>query len=113
MRWFGFNSPGPDIGSPNYGYEQWCTVGPEAVGSGDVIIKECPGGRYAVVRCPFERLIETWKEFVAWPEDSTYQYADDHCLEELLTPWMMVARAAGEPVNMGDLRFDLWLPVLE
>ena len=112
-RFFGFNHPGPSAGSPNYGYEQWMTVGPGAKENNDVEIKEFPGGVYAVTRCRFENLPATWQRFVAWREDSKYQYVDDHCLEEVLTPWMMVAMSAGEPVNIDDVLFDLYLPVIE
>jgi hypothetical protein len=27
VRFFGFNNPNPSPGSPNYGYDQWVTVG--------------------------------------------------------------------------------------
>lgn len=112
-RFFGFNHPGPGSGSPNYGYEQWMTVGPGAAASDDIEIKDFPGGMYAVTRCRFEHLVKTWQEFVAWREDSRYQYADDHCLEEVLTPWMLAAHSAGEPVNLDDAIFVLYLPVIE
>ena len=42
QRFFGFNNPNPSPGSPNYGYEQWMTVGAEVVGSEDIEIKEFP-----------------------------------------------------------------------
>ena len=50
-RFFGFNNPNPAPGSPNYGYEQWMTVGPDVEGDGDVSIKEIPSRLYAVLRC--------------------------------------------------------------
>jgi hypothetical protein len=50
-RFFGFNNPDPSPGSPNYGYEQWMTVGPGVEGEGEVTIKEIPARRYAVAHC--------------------------------------------------------------
>jgi len=55
--------------------------------------------------------VRTWHEFVAWRGDSRYQHADDHCLEEVRTPWMLVS--AGEPVNLDDAISALYLPVIE
>ena len=43
-RFFGFNNPNPSPGSPNYGYEQWLTVGPEVQAEGGIVIKEIPPG---------------------------------------------------------------------
>jgi len=45
VRFFGHNNPDPSIGSPNYGYDQWMTVGPEVVAEGGVKIKTFAGGR--------------------------------------------------------------------
>ena len=49
-RFFGFNNPYPSPGSPNYGYEQWMTVGPEVEATGDLEIKEIPARRYAATQ---------------------------------------------------------------
>jgi AraC family transcriptional regulator len=38
VRFFGFNNPNPSPGSPNYGYEQWMTVGPEVEAGGEIVI---------------------------------------------------------------------------
>lgn len=64
VRFFGFNNPSPSPGSPNYGYEQWMTVGPDVVGSGEIPIKEFPGGLYAVTRCELRNIEATWKALV-------------------------------------------------
>ena len=50
-HFFGFNNPNPSAGNPNYGYEQWITVGPDVADGAGVTIKEFPGGLYAVARC--------------------------------------------------------------
>src|SRR5512136_1885712 len=47
---FGFNNPNPSPSSPNYGYELWMQVGPDAQPEGDITIKNFPGGLYAVTR---------------------------------------------------------------
>jgi len=112
-RFFGFNNPGPSPGSPNYGYEQWVTVNKEAASGEQIEIKEFPGGLYAVTTCKLKDIGAAWQKLVAWSEDGGHRYVGDMCLEELLTPWMMVASRAGEPVEFGDQVFDLWLPVLE
>ena len=34
LRFFGYNNPDPSPGSPNYGYDQWVTAGPDAKHTG-------------------------------------------------------------------------------
>lgn len=105
QRFFGFNNPDPAPGSPNYGYEQWMTVGPAVEGSGDVKVKEMPGGLYAVTHCPELHVIrEVWQDLLRWRESSGYASGGHQWLEECLTP----NAAAWE-----DYRFDLYLPVAE
>ncbi len=85
-RFFGFNNPNPIPGSPNYGYEQWMTVGPEASPDADVEIKDFPGGLYAVLRCESLATIgEDWGRLVSWAEAGAHTIDDRPCLEELLT----------------------------
>lgn len=106
-RFFGFNNPGPSPGSPNYGYEQWITVGPEAEGDDDVTIKEIPSRLYAVARCGgLESIGEDWKRLVIWFEESPYKKPAHYYegLEELLVP----PDSAYE-----DFVFDLYLPIAE
>ena len=38
VRFFGFNNPNPSPGSPNYGYEQWMTVGQDVEPEGRVVL---------------------------------------------------------------------------
>ena len=110
QRIFGFNNPNPSPGSPNYGYEQWMTVGPEAKGDGDVTIKTVPGGLYAVTRCQVrtdagDAIPATWQRLVAWCEDSKYRMARHQWLEEHLAP---------VPVTVTEeFTLDLYLPIAE
>jgi effector-binding domain-containing protein len=102
-RLFGFNNPNPSPGSPNYGYEQWMTVGADAEAEGDVEIKEVPGGLYAVTRCEgLENLGRIWKQLAVWVEESRYrrECSPRQWLEENLTP-------------NTDFIFDLYVPVAE
>lgn len=102
-RFFGFNNPSPSPGSPNYGYEQWITVGPEAEGDEEIEIKDFPGGLYAVTRCEgLQNITEIWKQLAIWREDSQYQQAHHQWLEECFTP-----RAE----SLEDFVFDLYAPI--
>lgn len=101
---FGFNNPNPSPGSPNYGYEAWVTVGPEVEASGDITIKEVPGGTYAVTRFRgLDNIGRVWQELVLWCEERGYQCSGQQCLEELLTP-------ANVPFD--EYIFDLYQPVI-
>lgn len=110
QRFFGFNNPSPTPGSPNYGYEQWLTVGPEAGAEGEVQIKDFSGGLYAVARCQGpENIYPTWKDLVVWGENSQYKMAAHQCLEECLSPELLnLPETPWEKVV-----FDLYLPVAE
>ncbi len=106
-RFFGFNNPDPSPGSPNYGYEQWMTVGPDVKAEGEIIIKEIPSRLYAVTRFKgLSNIGEVWKQLVLWFEDSRYKKPSHwhQCLEELLTP-------PGTPFD--ECVFDLHLPIVE
>ncbi len=106
-RFFGFNNPNPAPGSPNYGYEQWMTVGPDVEGAGDVKIKEIPSRLYAVARCEgLDTIGEDWRQLVTWFEDSHYKKPAHFYegLEELLVP---------PDGSYEDYVFDLYLPIAE
>jgi effector-binding domain-containing protein len=106
-RFFGFNNPSPSPGSPNYGYEQWMTVGREVAAEGEITIKEIPARRYAVARCEgLSTIGQVWRDLVLWFEDSPYKKPPHwyECLEELLTP-------PGIPFD--EYVFDLYLPIAE
>ena len=86
QRFFGFNNPNPMPGSPNYGYEQWMSVGPDVEPLGDVEIKDFKGGLFAVLRCDgLDTITEDWGRLAAWLEASPYGADSNQCLEELLT----------------------------
>ena len=105
QRFFGFNNPNPSPGSPNYGYEQWITVGPEEKSAEGIEIKKFPGGLYAVARCEgLQHIGDVWKQLVVWREDSKYQEAHHQWLEECFTP---------EAERLEDYVFDLYAPVAE
>jgi len=90
QRFFGFNNPSPMPGSPNYGYEQWMTVGPDVEALGDIEIKDCEGGLFAVLRCSGLATIgEDWERLAAWLEAGPYRLDDRQCLEELLSSPML------------------------
>lgn len=104
-RFFGFNHPNPTPGSPNYGYEQWMTVGPEAQASEGIEIKEFSGGLYAVTRCEdLQHIGDIWKQLVVWREDSKYKEAHHQWLEECFTP---------EAKQLEEYVFDLYAPITE
>jgi DNA gyrase inhibitor GyrI len=103
-RFFGFNNPSPAPGSPNYGYEQWMTVAPEATAAEGVTIKDFAGGLYAVLHCSEVPNPQVWGQLVQWREASAYHSAAHQWLEELLTPDI--------PFEAG-WKFDLYLPIRE
>ncbi|MEA3308899.1 MAG: GyrI-like domain-containing protein [Chloroflexota bacterium] len=107
-RIFGFNNPNPAPGSPNYGYEFWITVTSEETAGEDVEIVEFPGGLYAIARAAirndaYEVIGDTWKQLVAWREQSAYHSADHQWLEEHIC-----VAAVGT-----DFDLDLYLPIAE
>ncbi len=102
-RFFGFNNPLPDPGSPNYGYEQWMTVAPDVTANGEVQAKEFSGGLYAVTRCRLSEIRETWKRLTEWNEEGPYRLAHHQWLEECLTPPVIGTER--------DLVYDLYLPI--
>jgi effector-binding domain-containing protein len=106
-RFFGFNNPNPSPGSPNYGYEQWMTVGPDVEAEGDIVVKEVPARRYATTQFKgLENIGRVWQELVLWFEDSPYDKPAPwcECLEELLTP---------PDVPLEEYVFNLYLPIAE
>jgi DNA gyrase inhibitor GyrI len=103
QRFFGFNNPNPMSGSPNYGYEQWVTVGSDVEPLGDVEIKGFKGGLFAVLRCNgLATIREDWGRLAAWLEASPYRADDRQCLEELLTSPVL-------PYT--EWVFDLYVPI--
>ena len=104
-RFFGFNNPDPSPGSPNYGYEQWITTGPEVEPEGEIRMIDFDGGLYAVTRFKgLEKIGGVWQELVHWSEDSSYRKGSHQWLEELLT-------SLDSPQE--EWEFDLYLPIVE
>lgn len=94
-------------GSPNYGYEQWITVGSDTGPAKEIEVKAFPGGRYAVARCTLGRIGEVWKQLNTWWEDSPYRKASHQWLEEALSS--LEDLESGSP----DIVLDLYLPIAE
>lgn len=89
VRSFGFDSPSPTPGSPNYGYECWITVGADVAAEPPIEIKRVPPGTYAVARCVGLQHIGTcWRRLSGWVEDSPYRTPPRGAryLEEFLNP---------------------------
>lgn len=104
---YGFNNPDPSPGSSKYGYELWITVGPEVKVSGEIEIKDIPGGLYAVTRCRgIQTIGEVWKALAAWRETSKYKCANHQWLEEGLFP-------LGSDLPIEEYVLDLYLPIAE
>jgi DNA gyrase inhibitor GyrI len=110
QRFYGFNNPCPSPGSPNYGYEQWMTVGPQAQQGDDVETKGFAGGLYAVARCQLKNITQVWGQLSAWCESSRYAPADHQWLEECLTPERFMPEMAGDAM---EAVFELYLPIAE
>jgi DNA gyrase inhibitor GyrI len=108
-RIFGFNNPNPSQRSPNYGYEFWVQVGPDAEPEGEVRILGFEGGLYAVTRCevldqdPGEVIPVTWKNLVTWQEESKYEHGSHQWMEEHF------------PVggSFDQFTLDLYMPISE
>ncbi len=104
---FGFDNPKPSPGSPNYGYEFWITVGPEVEPEGEVKIQTFSGGLYAVAGCQgVENISPTWKQLVAWLDDSRYKHAHHQWLEQHLG-------YANDAPDGESLLMDLHMPISE
>jgi DNA gyrase inhibitor GyrI len=111
---FGFDNPLPSAGSPNYGYEVWIKVGPEAEPEGDMRILEFHGGLYAVTRCEvpkgdYDVIGTTWKALNTWREDSKYKCGAHQWLEKsvLIPQW-------NSPMEPGiEFTMDLYLSIVE
>ena len=83
-------------------------VGPDVEPEGDIKIKEFPGGLYAVARCEvrgdaYDIIPATWKQLVAWCEESKYRSGTHQWLEEHLSL----------PGSTDELTLDLYLPIVD
>lgn len=109
-RFFGFNNPDPSPASPNYGYEQWVTVGLEAQPEGDIQMKEFGGGLYAVTRANLAEIFQTWQALMAWRERSPYSWGSHQWLEEVLN-WD--PERSIDDLGPENVQIDLYLPIGE
>ncbi len=107
---FGFNNPSPAPSSPNYGYEQWVTVGPETKEAEGVKVIDFSGGLYAVTRCNLSEITKVWEKLVHWREKSSYSTGSHQWLEECLTPPVTEAYRA---LSEDRMVFDLYMPIIE
>jgi AraC family transcriptional regulator len=108
-RIFGFNTPNPSAGSPNYGYEFWITIDPSIQLDKDMTYKDFSGGLYGVLRCDvsdktFENIGNSWKTLVKWLESSHYKQGNHQCLDEHLTRF--------DSTDQGFI-LDLYIPITE
>lgn len=104
-RFFGFNSPSPSPGNPNYGYELVMTVEAGVEPAGDIRINELYGGLYAVTSCETViKITEMWQSLYHWLEGSDYKHAHHQWFEELLNPF---------ETDVMKYKFDLHLPIME
>jgi len=110
-RFFGFNNPSPAPGSPNYGYEQWVTVGPDTPAQAEAKIKDFPGGLYAVMHCKLNVIGEAWQQLVVWRENSPYRHGSHQWLEEGLS--MPVLADGAVDSDPDKLELDLYLPIAQ
>ncbi len=108
-RFFGFNNPEPSPGSPNYGYEQWVTVGPDAQPDGEIQVKEFGGGLYAVTRTTLAEITQTWHQLFLWREQSPYRFGSQQWLEESVD-W--APDRTPESVGPENILLDLYLPIV-
>lgn len=112
-RWFGFNNPEPTPGSPNYGYEQWMTVGADAIAGDEVDLLDFPGGLYAVTTTKLSQIGEMWQHLVTWAEASPHTVGRHQWLEECLNPEILIRPVSGElmPIDPEMQWLDLYLPL--
>lgn len=109
VRFFGENNPYPSAGTPDYGYDMYMTVGPEAQPEGKIEMRDFPGGLYAVTHCPGDpsMLFAVWQKLEAWVKNSKYDLGPEQCLEEHLYE---------DVVRNGSAKltgFDLYLGIKE
>jgi DNA gyrase inhibitor GyrI len=102
---FGFNNPNPAAHTKEYGYECWCSVGPDVEGQGEVEMKEIAGGLFASTPCKLKGgdIADAWFKLWEWVQSSPYKWRMAQELERLIDP-----HAAEE-----DMALELWLPVEE
>ena len=109
-RYYGFNNPNPSPGTPNYGYEQWVTVGSDVEPGEGIECKTFDGGLYAVTRCTLAHIGEAWQALAAWVETSPYACAPHQWLEGSVDPPKTPSDLGAEPAAIA---LDLYFPIAE
>ncbi len=111
-RVFGFNNPNPSPGSSTYGYEVWVTVPEGTRGSGEVRVKEVPGGKYAVgTTAPMFQghvIPLAWQELGEWMRANKRLMGSHQWLEEHLN-----FEKDGTTGFENGLRMKLYCPLAE
>ena len=83
---YGFNNPNPSEGKKEYGYEFWIKV-PDDYTEEGIILKDFPGGRYAVTTCRnLSEIGELWMRLYNWTKENGYEYSGAECLEKPHNP---------------------------
>jgi hypothetical protein len=98
---------GPSPASPNYGYERWVTVGPNARPSQGIEIKAFDGGLYAVTRCTLDVISETWRCLLNWCQAAGHPIGSHQWIEEGLTP----PRLEGPARPLDEIVMAPYLPI--
>jgi hypothetical protein len=103
-RFFGFNNTVPSVGSVNYGYEVWMTIGAEIASDDTLQVRSFMGGEFAVTRVTgVANIFGAWQNLVAWVETSPSKIGENQCMEEHITFMDLLLD--------NDLIIDLYLPV--
>ncbi len=103
---YGFNNPAPAPEIREYGYEFWIAIDPEVSLEEGNVIKNFPGGLYAVTTCArLNRIGETWKALWDWVHspESGLTWRRAHELEKPHDP----------RVSESELVIDLYLPIMD
>ncbi len=110
---FGFNNPDPTPEQPEYGYEFWVKLDPSIKDLPEGVIKEFPGGLYAVCPCnlsqenqsPFMQehgMLESWFLLNKWVQLSEFVPGNHQWLEKQRSP----------PDTEGEILLDLYFPIM-
>jgi DNA gyrase inhibitor GyrI len=106
---FGFNNPNPQPDIKEYGYELWIKVGSDVESEGEIVVKDYPGGLFAVTTCKLiedpsgRNILETWKSLWEWVKASKYKWRQVHELEKVHDPM----------ASETDIILDLYLHIEE
>jgi len=103
---FGFNNPNPTEGNNEYGYELWIRVDPGTDSEGNIVVRDFPGGLFAVTTCKLMNdqngnVPEVWMKLYEWVKASEYEWRKTQALEK---PHDVVS-------SDEDLFLDLYLPI--